>query len=101
MKVVRTRRTLTLTGSLLIPAGFVPTGKILVADVGGYTQHFKLNAKGSAVTGKDRWTVLVRSVKGVVPAQHAKFSLTLTHIPTNVQSTSPLILVLDGAVYSK
>ncbi|MEI6236681.1 MAG: cadherin-like beta sandwich domain-containing protein, partial [Planctomycetota bacterium] len=36
MKVVKTRSALTLTGSLLIPAGFNPTGKILVVDVGGY-----------------------------------------------------------------
>ncbi|MEI6234217.1 MAG: Ig-like domain-containing protein [Planctomycetota bacterium] len=100
-KVFQKPRVLTLRGSLLIPAGFVPTGKMLVVDVGGYTQHFKLNAKGSAMTEKDRWTVLVRSVKGVVPAQYAKFSLTLTQIPASVQSTSPLILVLDGAVYSK
>ncbi|MEI6235298.1 MAG: PqqD family protein [Planctomycetota bacterium] len=76
-------------------------GESSIADIVGYIQHFKLDAKGNGATGTDKWKMSLKIVKGVAVAQNAKFTLALNKIPTSVQSNSPLIFVMDGAVYSK
>ena len=101
LKINTKKSTLTLNGAIQIPASFAPTGKILVVDVAGYTQHFSLDLKGNGVTGTDKWKMVLKLVKGVASAQNAKFTLTLAGVPASVQSNSPLILVLNGAVFSK
>ena len=57
-----------------VPAGVAPADTTVLIDVGGVFKRFKLNAKGTARSGGDRFSVKIKSKKGVVASQQAKFS---------------------------
>lgn len=52
---------ITLTGKLTVPAGFVATGKKVVVDIGGVTHAFTLTSKGTAVDKKNTFRVAIRA----------------------------------------
>ena len=69
------RDTLTLSGRIALPAGFVPTGRELTVDAGGVARTFVLDKKGRARTPEGRvtmaylkkkalWTLNVTLAKG-------------------------------------
>ena len=95
------KKTLTMTGTLQIPPNFVPLDKVCVIDIGGFTQHFTLDAKGAALTVKDKLKITLKLTNGVAAEQFSKFSITLNGIPSNILSTSPAIIVLNGVVFSR
>ncbi|MEI6232740.1 MAG: PKD domain-containing protein [Planctomycetota bacterium] len=101
VKISTTKKTLTMTGTLQIPPNFVPLDKVCVIDIGGFTQHFTLDAKGAALTVKDKLKITLKLTNGVAAEQFSKFSITLNGIPSNILSTSPAIIVLNGVVFSR
>ena len=64
-----------LEGSLNVPAGFVVNGAALIANIGGISKGFTLDAKGKAKVGTDQVQLTVKSNKGVVNAQAAKLTI--------------------------
>lgn len=92
------KRSLSLSGVLDIPAGFFPGGKATVVDIGGFQRKFTLDPKGSASGGKDKFKLTVKSKKGVVAQQLAKFTLTLGTVPETVTPQSP-VQILIGSLY--
>ena len=68
--------TVAFSGSVNIPAGFVASGQQVVVDVGGVAHAFKLDAKGAAKDNFGTFKLNVKSSKGTVAAQSAKYSAT-------------------------
>lgn len=71
------RDSITLTGTLPVPAGFTVSGAKVDLDFGGVTKVFVLDSKGSAVVGSDSLKIPIKLKKGVVSAQTAKYTVTL------------------------
>jgi hypothetical protein len=94
------KRVLTLKGAFSIPGGFTASGKLLVADLGGFTQKFNLSAKGSGKTGKDTFSLIIKSKKGIVAAQQAKFALKLNNVPETVTTGSPVQFIVGGIIFT-
>ncbi|MEI6233908.1 MAG: PKD domain-containing protein [Planctomycetota bacterium] len=67
--------TISLSGTLPIPNGFTVTGAKVIVDVSGVPRIFALTSRGKSTGG---FTLNVKSSKGVVLAQDAKFSMSLT-----------------------
>jgi hypothetical protein len=68
---------LSLSGSLAIPAGFKADGAKLGLAVGDLTAAFTLDVKGKAKSGNNIASVAIKSSKGIVLAQTSKFSIKL------------------------
>ena len=64
-----------LKGMIGIPAGFSPLGQTVSFSVGGTTDSLVLDAKGKATSGTTSFKLKIKSKKGVVAAQDARFSL--------------------------
>lgn len=62
-----------LQGTLPVPAGFQPEGRVVVVDVGGVVRSFTLDAKGKGVADPDRAQLKVKFEDGDVPSQDAKY----------------------------
>jgi hypothetical protein len=64
----------------LVPVrdGFVVAGRMVVVNVGGVARTFVLDEKGKGVSEGAQVKLTVKSQKGVVAAQDAKFSFKLT-----------------------
>lgn len=92
---------LTLTGTLAIPAGFKADGQIVVADINQFTQKFQLDKMGNGKSGKDTFKLTVKSKKGVVAAQSAKFTLALNGVPDTVKDGVPLQIVIGNVIFTK
>ena len=69
--------TITLSGTLPIPAGFKPAGQRVTFDIGGVAQGFTLNLKSIAGSGKNALKIGIKSPKGIVNAQTSTFALKL------------------------
>jgi hypothetical protein len=67
---------ISVSGLIPVPAGFSVAGKELVISVGGTTKTVTLDAKGKSKVGFDTVKLTVKSKKGVVAAQDAKFKFT-------------------------
>jgi hypothetical protein len=65
---------ISVKGTLAIPAGFDPTGQQVSINVGGTTKVLTLDEKGKAKTAADSLAVKVKSKGGLVEAQDAKFT---------------------------
>lgn len=61
-------------GTLSIPTGFKPQGARVILDVGGVVRSFLLDANGARKQGNDALKIGIKSKKGVIAAQTAKFS---------------------------
>ena len=68
---------LTLSGTLAIPAAFKVSGAKLGLAVGGLVKVFTLDDKGKAKSGGDQVSVSIKSSQGTVAAQASKFSIKL------------------------
>ncbi|MEI6236878.1 MAG: hypothetical protein WCT04_27780, partial [Planctomycetota bacterium] len=69
---------ITLTGTLPILQGFAITGKTATLDVGGVLQTFTFGSNGLAsLPGIASFKVRIKSVKGLVAAQTAPFTIKL------------------------
>jgi uncharacterized repeat protein (TIGR01451 family) len=66
------------SGTVDVPAGFAPEGKSIFLDVGGVAKAFVLDAKGRAKAGSDSVKLSIKAKKGIVAAQTAKFSVSLS-----------------------
>ena len=62
---------ITLSGTVPVPAGFVPAGKSVVFNIGGVTQGFTLTSKGKGIVGKNTCSFGIK-------AGTQKYSLKLT-----------------------
>lgn len=71
------RDSIGLAGTLPVPAGFAPSGKQVVVDVGGVIESFTLDEKGRAVSTKGALKIGIKRVKKAVLAQTSKFQLKL------------------------
>jgi hypothetical protein len=69
---------LSFAGTLPIAAAFSPQGKTAIIDVGGIIKSVTLDAKGKAPKGTTAFSVGIKSNKGVVAAQTAKYSVKLS-----------------------
>src|ERR1043165_9404689 len=63
-----------LSGLLPVPAAFLVTGKTAVVYFGGVTQNFTLDAKGKSPKADNTFSIQIKSKKGMVAAQSAKFT---------------------------
>ena len=72
--------TITLSGTLPLPAGFSSDQQLVGLDVSGVDMGFTLDAKGKTTPAKtpDNFTLRFKSTKGVAPAQTARFTVKLT-----------------------
>jgi hypothetical protein len=66
---------ISLKGTLAVPAGFSAAGATLEVSIGGVVKTFTLDAKGKATVGTDKVKLKVKAKKGVVLAQDAKLSI--------------------------
>lgn len=64
--------TISVSGTLPIPNGFAEPQSIIV-DFGGVIDTFALNARGSAKNGNNTFKLMVKTKKGTVAAQDARF----------------------------
>ncbi|HLX62175.1 MAG TPA: PKD domain-containing protein [Planctomycetota bacterium] len=69
---------ISFSGTLLILADFAPNGQKVFVDVGGNDVGFVLNAKGQSKSGNDSLKISIKSKKGSVAAQTAKYSVKLS-----------------------
>ena len=87
-----------LDGSIHVPAGFVFSGKVMVADVGGFAVGHTLGTKN--LPGKDQFTLKVKTKKKVVFEQDSIYSVTLLNPPATVTTNSPVLIVIGGTVFT-
>lgn len=104
-----------LAGTVDLPAGFVPATTVIV-DIGGIAKQFALDAKGNSPKGDNTFKLGVKSKKGVVAAQTAKYTvsykkgafagplldegLTSTAPVKNAKATVALSMLIGGKVLS-
>jgi len=94
--------TLTFAGTLHIPAGFAPAGKVAVIDIGGFTQKFTLDTKGMGKAGKDVFKLTLKAKKKVVIEQDAKFKINLNgNVPDTVKPDAEVQILIGGTVFTK
>lgn len=79
---------LSLSGAMEIPEGFNINGAMLGVKIGDLSKTVYLDAKGSANDAFSAFSLKVKSKKGVVPAQMAKFKFSVkkTHIASLFES---------------
>jgi PKD repeat protein len=103
-----------ISGTLAIPAGLVLDGSRLIYNVGGIQDGLTLDKKGHSNAGTaEKFMVQVKSTKGVIAAQTAKFTLTLSRTTfstqladfgfvnatsANVPVTLPIQFIFNGAI---
>ncbi len=106
---------ISLSGGLLIPDGTVVGGQKVYVDIGGVTGSFTLDAKGVTPKASNSFAVGVKSAKGVVLLQVAKFAVKFTkgsfvtalaahglvNATTTTHVTIPVSLVFNGDVLQK
>ena len=85
----------TVIGMLPIQAGFVATGSQVIVDVAGVVKSFALTAKGNGKIGANTFAVKIKSTRGIVAAQMAQFTFTLSK-GNFKQQFGPLGLVNAG-----
>jgi len=68
---------ISFSGTLSIPAGFVSQGKNVVLDVGGVIRKFTLDTKGSAKNGNDNLKIAIHSSTGVVSGRTSAYMVNL------------------------
>jgi PKD repeat protein len=66
------------SGSVVVPANFTILGAKVYAAIGNVVKAFTLDAKGSSKVGGDALKISIKAQKGVVSAQTAKFSASLS-----------------------
>ena len=69
------RDSISLKGTLAVPAGFSAAGATIQASIGGVVKTFTLDAKGKAKVGGDQAGLSVKAKRGVVLAQDAKLNI--------------------------
>ncbi len=104
------------SGSISLPAGFSTKGQRVGLDIGGVIRVLELDAKGKSPRGDSTMQLSVKSKKGVVAAQSAKFKMALKRgdfaadlgdegFTTDVVKQAPLHVTVDilfnGALYQK
>lgn len=62
-----------IMGTLPVPQGFNPDGKVVIVDAGGVQETFTLDLKGKARVGRSKFMLRAKKKKKVVQAQDAKF----------------------------
>jgi len=68
------RDSISLSGTLHVPAGFSAKNQNIVLDIGGVVKSFVLDSKGSALpSATDSFKLSIKTRKRVVPAQDARF----------------------------
>ena len=72
------RDSVSVSGTLQVAAGFSPAGQEVVLDVGGVVRRFALDRRGKSSPGLSSFRIQIKSRKGVVAAQQAKFSAKFT-----------------------
>jgi hypothetical protein len=87
---------LTLSGTLPIPAGFVINGAKIGLSAGDLVEVFALDGKGKAKKGGNAASVSIKSTKGKVAAQTAKYTIKLNkdNLAADLESSG---LVNDNA----
>ncbi len=95
------RRTVTIQGTLHVPANFSPALKLAATDVGGLTRRFELSARGSGRNGRDAFTLTVKAKKRIVSEQDAKFKLVMNNVPEDITQNSLIMVVIGGIVFLK
>ncbi|MCY3021676.1 MAG: hypothetical protein NTW87_21910 [Planctomycetota bacterium] len=107
---------ISLSGTLPVPANFVVANQQVILDVGGVMRTFTLDLKGrSTPKGVDTFQIRVKSTKGTVLAQTAKFTAKLTKSTFSskladeglvgtadakgVTRTVPVIIIFNQALY--
>ena len=72
------KNSVSLKGTLPIPAGFIANGQTVLIDVGGAIKIFTLDARGSAQIDKlNKMKLMLKSKRGIAPQQNAGFAITL------------------------
>jgi sugar lactone lactonase YvrE len=66
---------LTLSGVLNLPAGFIANGTRVTSCIGGVVRTFTLDAKGRSASGNDSFSIAVKAQKGQAAAQVAVYQL--------------------------
>jgi plastocyanin len=109
--------TIKLQGTLLIPDQFKSAGQQTAVDIGGVSALFTLDDKGLGKSGAGSFKLNVKSQQGLVFAQHAPFSISLSKgafaqslsaigldgltTQTKVLKTVSLTLLFNGARYDR
>jgi hypothetical protein len=105
---------ISMNGALAIPAGFTVKGQLVAIDIGGVMASFTLDANGASTPKSNNlFEVGVKSTKGVVKTQTAKYAVKLTKgsfatalglakgatsKPTTTSATSPVTVIFNGAI---
>jgi uncharacterized protein YkwD len=88
---------ITLTGTLPVPLGFMPSGQQVTVNVGGVVRTFMLDPKGAAGTpATDSLKFRFKSKKGVVQESAAPF--TAKFIRSSFANTLVPLGLIDGTV---
>lgn len=69
---------ISLAGTLDVPADFVVANQKIIIDVGGVAKALTLSEKGAVKVGGDSFKMTIKAKKGVVLAQTSKFSAAFT-----------------------
>lgn len=69
---------ISLGGTLPIPGGFAVANKSVVIDIGGVIRTVKMDSKGRSPKGLTSFSIQIKSTKGVVREQNAKFGVKLS-----------------------
>lgn len=110
------RDSITVTGTLPVPAGFIVLNRGVALDVGGVVRAFALNKSGASTPpGHDSFKLQIKTVKRAVPAQNAKFTAKVTKETFSalladeglvgtadakgVKLNVPVIVIFNGALY--
>ena len=95
-----------LTGAVAVPAGFTPTGAIVIVDIGGVVRTFTLDKNGKAKLGSDLFTltpkngsVSVQFSKGAFASTLSGLGLTNANIK-NAPVTVPIAILFGNELFT-
>jgi hypothetical protein len=100
---------ISLDGNLTLPAGFAPSGAVVIFDIGGVVRTFKLNTAGRAMLGADSFTLKLSKMGGAakfsIRLQHGSFADTLRSLMPNAtvskqRVTIPIAFLLGGELWT-
>jgi hypothetical protein len=106
---------LSLSGTIPIPVGFTPGGKVVRVMIGGLNDAITLNAKGQGAANNASLKLSGKAKKGVFTASPAKFQYKIgkrtllaalerfgfanDNFPNGVRVSVQVIFTIDGVIY--
>jgi PKD repeat protein len=108
---------LSLSGTIPIPAGFAPGGKVVRVIIGGLDDAITLNAKGQGAANNASLKITGKAKNGIFTASPAKFQykigkrtllaglqrfgLTNDSFPNGVRVSVQAMFIMDGVIYAR